>query len=205
MGLEKVKTAKGTKLRDSKTKKLAGSLPSKGKKAPTAKSVLASSNPVATTDTAEVPAKKVKKYGSRTKEITAVLKQMETLTPEQDQQLTRAYRTFNIDPEHRHLFSKKHSEAFEARSKAVRKAKKLGLDPLPGYNAVFAEAKKRVWGDTSSRFRDDVWSDSKSVQRDTLVALLAYDLIGPKVFTQAHFDSIVEPWESVFGKIKIKK
>ena len=205
MGLETVKTAKGTKLRDSKTKKLAGSLPSKGKKAPTAKSVSVSLNPVETAEVAEAPAKKVKKYGSRTKEITAVLNQMKTLTPEEDQALNQAYRTFNIDPAHRHLFSQKRTEAFNARAKAVKKANKLGLDPLPGYDAVFAEAKASVWGDTSSRFRDDVWSDSKSVQRDTLVALLAYDLIGPKVFTKAHFESMLEPWESVFGKIKIKK
>lgn len=212
MGVETVKTANGVKLRDSKSKKLAGSVATKGKKAPTAK--IASESKKAkeskeskeVKDLATIPAKKVKKYGSLTHEINAVLDQITHLTPEQEKGLTEAYQIFNIDPGTRHLFSKKHSEAIDARGKAIKKLKKAGIvDPLPGYIAVINEAKARAWGETSSRFRDDVWSNSKSVQRDTLVALLSYDLVGSKVFTREHFDSMLEPWESVFGKFKIKK
>jgi hypothetical protein len=202
MAVEAVPTSDGIKLRNTKTKKLAGAVATKGKTASTPKKTGLSVS-VADTIVAETSIIKLKVYGSRTTEIRAILKQMVETTPEQERQLTNAHRTFNMNPDIPNQFSQKHTEAFFARGRAKKRI--YGKNPIPGYDAVIAQAKKLVWGDTRSQYRDEVWSDAKSVQRDTLVALLSYDLIGPRGFKREHFDSMLEPWESVFGKIKIKE
>ena len=123
-------------------------------------------------------------YGSRTKEIRAVLEEMKKATPEQIKTLHAARHAA------RHTLREPERDARQVWNSG---------DAKHAWDAWSATRNEQ--GAARSVIQDAGWAAAWGA----ISALLVCDVISPEGFTQTKYEILVAPWESVFGKIEMGK
>ncbi len=109
------------------------------------------------------------RYGPQTAQVEALLERARNLTDKE----TEALR-----------------DAWDARAAARAAAWVAAWAAWAAWDAWDARDARAAW----DAGREAVWA-----ARDAVLALVVRDLIGQHGFTQEHYDTLVEPWETVMG------